>query len=185
MVLYLLRHEIRSKEKIDFNTNLTFSGKHNSRTRLFNKLEHLQIDEIYSSPYKRTLDTIGYFSTTKNIPIKIDWALCEHLSKNERNNMKDLPFPNKQEQEKIHNTYLLDKEYTPTTDLEYIDTYNEDDTKFEHRIDNFILFLHTMLTKNILVVTHKKVCDKITERLVGNKKDIKMGQCLKLDFCSI
>lgn len=185
MVLYLLRHEVRRADNLYFNANLTSIGKYNSNVKLFNKLNNLQIDELYSSPYKRTLETVNMFSITKKIPIKIDWALSEYLSDNDKINYSKKEYPNKETQLSIHKNYYLDTEYIPTTELEYITTYNEKEIDFHKRIDNFILFLSTKMDENILVVTHGNVCSRITKKIMGDAKHFKMGECLKLDFCNI
>jgi len=185
MVLYLLRHELRNPHNTHFQTNLTSIGKYNSNTKLYNKLLNINIDEIYSSPYKRALETVKIYSLSQNVPIKIDWALSEYLDDNARQKNKDISFPNKKEQNIIHKNYNIDNEYLPTTEQDYIDTYFESRESFEKRVDNFILFLYTKLYQNILVVTHSAICDRITEKLMGNTKKLEMGQCFKLDFYPI
>ena len=52
-------------------------------------------------------------------------------------------------------------------------------------MDNFLVFITTNLDKNILLVTHKIVCNRIIEKLIGTNKDIEMGQCFKLDMVNI
>tara|TARA_B100001093_G_C26833021_1_gene1017033 strand:+ start:848 stop:1405 length:558 start_codon:yes stop_codon:yes gene_type:complete len=185
MVLYLLRHEIRNPESLDFESSLTSIGKHNSKIRLFSKLSNIDIDEIYSSPYKRALETVKFYSDISQNPIKIDWALSEYIDNSCRTRFRETVFPNIEEQNYIHKNYNIDKEYIPTTDSSYITTYNETKESLERRVDNFILYIYSRLDKNILVVTHKTICSLITNRLMGVKKDIDMGQCFKLDFCQV
>ena len=70
MVLYILRHERREIDMCDFFGPLNDEGIYGAGTTQFAKFKDLDIDEIYSSPYKRALDTIQSVSLEKKIPIK-------------------------------------------------------------------------------------------------------------------
>lgn len=183
MVLYVLRHEQRPSNKCDYFTNLSKIGSHKSRVILFQKLSNLEIDEIYCSPYKRTLDTIQYSSMALNTKIKIDWALADRLS--EQDALKYDCYPNKEVQENLHKLYNIDLNYVPTTNIDYITSYVESDDDFEKRVDNFLNFITINIDKNILLVTHGLVCNRIIKKLTGINKNIKMGQCYKLDVVDI
>ncbi len=185
MVLYLLRHEIRLKERVDFYTPLGMTGKYRSKTKLFRDLDKLQIDEIYCSPYKRTLDTIDTLSRLKNIPIKIDWALAEFLNIYDQEQNRDNKFPDIGEQTKLHDNYNIDKSYKPTTTHEYVNSYIESYDSFKKRVENFTNLVNLMKSQNILIVTHGAVCNYMSELLVGYRRDFQMGECLKLDFSPI
>ena len=86
MVLYIMRHERRDKDKFDFFSPLNMVGKHYAKTHQFSKFNEIDLDEIYSSPFKRTLDTVSMISVTKKIPIKIDWSLSEKITPKENKN---------------------------------------------------------------------------------------------------
>ena len=80
MVLYILRHECRNLEKVDFFTPLNHIGKHNANTKVFEKFNDIELEAIYSSPYKRTLQTVDKISRVKDISIKLDWKLRYRIS---------------------------------------------------------------------------------------------------------
>lgn len=183
MVLYVLRHEKRPIDRCDYFTNLSSNGRHKSRIELYQKLLTLNIEDIYCSPYKRTLDTIQYSSIGLNAKIKIDWALAERLS--EKDAIKYKTFPNKEDQQKLHKLYNIDREYVATTDIDYITSYVESDNDFEKRVDNFLIFITTNIERNILLVTHGRVCNRIIKKLTGLNREMKMGQCYKLDVTDI
>ena len=81
--IYLLRHEQRERS-VDFNTSLTDIGLHNSATTLCSKLENLNIDVIYCSPFLRTLQTIRPFCEKTGKQINIEWALAESIDSDTR-----------------------------------------------------------------------------------------------------
>ncbi|MBL8025255.1 MAG: histidine phosphatase family protein [Fibrobacteres bacterium] len=75
--VYFVRHAepIHSWED-DKTRPLTPDGKEDS-TNLLNLFENVKIDAIYSSPYKRCIDTIHALSECLKLPIKTDGRLRE------------------------------------------------------------------------------------------------------------
>ena len=184
MVLYLLRHEQRTSDRCDFFTNLTSIGRHRSRVELYQKLLKLRIHEIYCSPYKRTIDTIQHLSTGTDIKIKLDWALSDRLS--EKDSLKYKCFPSKNEQEQLHKLYNIDTSYIPTTNIDYITSYVESDIDYEKRVDNFLNYINTNIeNKNILVVSHASILNRIIKKMTGINKKIDMGECFIVDIVKI
>jgi len=177
MVLYILRHEKRDLKKIDYFAPLNMIGKHYSKTSLYSKFHDIDIEEIYSSPYKRALDTVDTISVSKKVPIKIDWALAEKVV---NTNTSAMNWPDNEQQEDLHILYDIDKKYKPTADINYISSYDESLEKYITRVDTFSQFIETQKNKNILIVTHKCVTDRLIENLTGNKISLAMGDCYEV-----
>lgn len=173
MVVYVLRHEERNLDKPGFFTPLTMIGSHNAKIKLYSEFKDKNIDAIYSSPYKRTLDTISYLSLEKNIPIKIDWAISEKVS---IEHIGDLEWPTHSRQQKLHEAYFCDKSYHPVCDINYINTYKESIDSYLHRIDAFCKFINTQKDKNILIVSHQSVTTQIIERFSNITYKLGMGE---------
>lgn len=177
MVIYILRHERRNLEKCGYFTPLTSIGKHNVKFKLFPKFNEIELDEIYSSPYRRTLETVSVISQTKQIPIKIDWALSERVADKDLGDMK---WPSHKEQMELHETFNINKEYSPTATIEYIDSYTESLEYFMRRVDNFVRFIEAQSDKNILIVSHQSVTDRLIEKLTGKVYHLDMGECYEI-----
>ena len=179
MVVYILRHEHRNLEKVDFFTPLNHIGKLNADTTVFEKFNDIEIDMIFSSPYRRTLQTVDKISQVKDIPIKLDWALSEKIGPVKA---EGLTWPSYQEQNKVHEVFKIDEKYKPTADSDYINTYNESLDSFITRVDTFCHYLQTIKDKNILVVSHQSITDRIIQNLAGEEHHLEMGECYEIDL---
>ena len=179
MVLYILRHERRNLEKVDFFTPLNHIGKHNADTKIFEKFNDIEIETIYSSPYQRTLQTIDKISRVKDIPIKLDWALSEKIDPEKA---QGLIWPSYEEQSKVHELFSIDDKYSPTADRDYINSYDESIDSFITRVDTFSQYLQTQKDKNILVVSHQSITDPIIKNLTNEEYQLEMGECSEIDL---
>tara|TARA_B100001094_G_C18104701_1_gene757725 strand:- start:641 stop:1189 length:549 start_codon:yes stop_codon:yes gene_type:complete len=177
MVLYILRHEKRDLDKYDFFSPLNMIGKHYSKIFQYSKFNDIDIEEIYSSPYKRALDTVSIISISKKVPIKIDWALTERIY---GKNISNIKWPNISEQEDLHSLYEIDNNYTPTADINYINSYDESLDRYITRVDTFSQFIETQKHKNILIVTHQCVTDRLIKNLTGKDISLNMGECYEI-----
>jgi broad specificity phosphatase PhoE len=157
MKIILLRHEKRSWD-CRFFSSLTEEGMLNSLL-LPDKLDKLNIDIIFSSPFIRTLQTIYPYCCKNNLKINVENGLYEY----------------------IHNPiFLLDrvlytKENIDDNDLlSIINPYYssivnksdfsvlEDEVDLERRIIKFFNYLiKNYNNKTVLLVTHRGVCNKI------------------------
>lgn len=160
MKIILLRHEEREID-IGFYSNLTEYGIINACNILPDKLNKLNIDIIFSSPFTRTLQTIYPYSNLYNKNVNIEYGLYEYL----------------------HNPYfLLGKWYYTIDDINDIDlksiiNYNyesiikkndfsvlEDEEDLEKRVKKFFDYLKkNFYNQTILIVTHKGVINKIKD----------------------
>lgn len=81
-MLILLRHEERD-EDISYESPLTNNGKFNSRYKVVNNLLEYSIDEIYCSPFIRTMETIQPYCEKTGKKINIEWCLAESIPERE------------------------------------------------------------------------------------------------------
>ena len=75
MELYLLRHEKRYSSPA-FYTSLTEAGLRNS-IKLAGSLQKYNFDEIYCSPFLRTVQTIFPYLKKNNKKINVEYSLYE------------------------------------------------------------------------------------------------------------
>jgi broad specificity phosphatase PhoE len=175
MKVILLRHEER-EINIGFNSNLTEHGIINACNYLPYKLNKLNIDIIFSSPFIRTLQTIYPYSNLYNRKVNVEYGLYEYL----------------------HNPYFLLGNWYHTIDnindidLKSIINYNyrsivekndfsvlEDEDDLEKRVKKFFEYLkRNFYNKRVLLVTHKGVINKIKDiylRRTDSDENFPMG----------
>ena len=70
--VYFLRHEDRPLQTSTFYIELTEKG-HIGAQKLVSKLNPLNIDYIYSSPFIRTLQTIKPYTLQNNVQVRTDY----------------------------------------------------------------------------------------------------------------
>ena len=157
MKIYILRHEDRTID-CSFFGPLTKKGLINSG-KLIDKLEKLNIDEIYCSPFIRTMQTIYPFVEKKKLKIKLEYGLIEIKH-------QDIVPPKSQNVELplyMAENFNYDKSYLtliPTNDIKYPET----DSDLEIRTKKFLKFIINKFNKTdktILLVTHQGICKNI------------------------
>jgi broad specificity phosphatase PhoE len=159
MRVILLRHEKRGSD-IGFFSNLTDEGIFDAMM-LPKKLEKYNIDEIFVSPFTRTLETSFFISKLLNKKVNVEYALYEYL----------------------HNIYfsIVEWYHTPNDlkndNLKHIINYNyksiikkddftvlEDDKNLEKRIIPFFDYLlNNFNNKTVLLISHQGVLNKIKD----------------------
>jgi len=154
--LYLLRHESRNGNS-NFATPLTPEGLSRAENELCDKLEELDIDTIYCSPFLRTIQTIYPFCKRKGLRVNIDWSLAESLPVN--------PDSFSEYRDIINNEYKSVREYNgPSKGLLSFD-------RLKGRTRSLLSVLEK--DKNILLVTHLPVINAILY-VSGRNKGIEM-----------
>ena len=174
MRVILLRHEKRGSD-IGFFSNLTDEGIFDAMM-LPKKLEKYNIDEIFVSPFTRTLETSFFISKLLNKKVNVEYALYEYL----------------------HNIYfsIVEWYHTPSDlkndNLKHIINYNyksiikkddftvlENTNNLEERIIPFVDYLlNNFNDKTILLISHKGVLNKIKDLYIKKTDlddDFEMG----------
>ncbi len=154
MSLYLLRHCERYLSP-EFYTELTTYGKNCSKSLII-PLENLKINEIYCSPFIRTLQTVAPYAKLTNILIKPENAIYECIREpffkrtDFRYGINDAikEFPEFKD--------IIQTDYVSECDLE--DIVCSDDLKDVY--DRIVPFIDNIKKRvetgnNILLVTHR------------------------------
>ena len=183
MKIYVLRHEIRDLKDPTFYSPLLSNGVKNSEN-LKDILNKLNINLIFSSPFKRVLQTIKPYCDIKNINVNIEYSLYEQIFIHDnvddiyqfdKSNFRKHLLPKDAEY------YLKNKHYRSYLPLNKIE-YNNN-TK--ERADNFIHYIikkYKNTTHNILLATH----EGIVQDILDNYDHFPMGGvCLFYDICDI
>ena len=174
MRVILLRHEKRNSD-IGFFSNLIDQGFLDAM-KLPEKLEPYNIDEIFVSPFTRTMETSFFISKSLNKKVNVEYGLYEYL----------------------HNIYfsIVEWYHTPNDlkndNLKHIINYNyksiikkddfvvlEDDKNLEKRIIPFFNYLlNNFNDKTVLLISHKGVLNKIKDLYIKKTDlddDFEMG----------
>jgi len=166
MNIYIVRHEDRTQDATFFSP-LTDVGLTNS-DKLKETLKMLQIDQIYSSPFIRTLQTVFPYSNSSNIKIKAEYSLGEKIdSFIIPENSYQIKLP-----QYISKSFNVDPSYTSLLQPEN-NKFNESFSDVESRIKLFLKKIIKQNCKkqtNILLVTHQAVACAILK--IIKSKDI-------------
>lgn len=160
MKLYLLRHDERALDDISFYSPLIPHGL-DCANKLKYTLDYYNINLIFCSPFKRTLQTVKPYCDMKNLKLNIEYSLYEKL-----NNINDTLIKKK------YDLLPSDEEYY-LKNLDYVSylSLNDlklDDDSFERSINFMQSIINTYkdIDVNILFVTHSA----IIKNIINNKK---------------
>ncbi len=82
MKIYLLRHEIRDLKNPTFYSPLLNQWLRNAQ-KLKYTLKYIDFDIIYSSPFKRVLQTVKPYCDLSNKKVNIEYSLYEQIYNHE------------------------------------------------------------------------------------------------------
>jgi len=169
MKIYILRHEDRTQDA-SFFSPLTMTGLENSK-KLIEVLDKLHINQIYSSPFIRTLQTIYPYSKKRNILIKMDYSLSEiHLPSLISSNSYGTRLP-----QYLAESFNYEPKYTSNLqpeEIKYPETEKDVENRLKHFLKNLIMN-HGKTDDNIIIVTHQAICNSVLE-LIYKKGIIKL-----------
>lgn len=154
--LYLLRHEQRV-EKIDCYAGLTAEGIRRANDVLPEILQNLEIDEIYCSPFFRTLLTISPYCAITNSKVNIERAIAESINENCDEIVKMF-------------TNIINQEYVSFISECEVEKLNPTLAGLVKRVSPFIDSLDD--SKNILIVTHMPLINAIIKHLTSQYVEI-------------
>jgi 2,3-bisphosphoglycerate-dependent phosphoglycerate mutase len=191
MKIYILRHEDRTQDATFFSP-LTEDGLSNAN-KLIDTLKKLDINQIYSSPYIRTLQTVFPYCNQYKFKIKADYSLGEKIDSYiipEKSYQVSLP-------PYIAKSFNVDPEYKSLIQPKDY-KFNESFSDVENRIKLFLKKIIKQNCKNnnnnnILIVTHQAIASailkiikskNITDQLIfeGNKYPYPKGGLTKIFY---
>jgi broad specificity phosphatase PhoE len=184
MSFIFLRHSQRSKKDLSMEKSLNRTGKYHSNACLIDKLKDLNITEIYCSPFMRCLQTVEQFSNENSTPIKVESSLAEKYSQTDLEKIT-CETPDQENYYEIIKNFNVDKEYIPLYSVNNLleKEYNIFNETFEERIELFVDFLNNckenlQRDRNILIVSHSSVLQKLIFDMYNEDVSLKMGDFL-------
>lgn len=158
MKVYLLRHEKRYDIR-HYETDLTEEGFRDA-DKLVEKLEELNIDIIFSSPYKRVIQTIEPYLKKTNKKINAEYGIYEslHLDTDNRN-IKDID-------KNLYGYQYINTGYKSIFKKDAL-KYGENFKDMNFRTDTFMKYLfndNNLKNKNILIASHMSIINSILNR---------------------
>ncbi len=143
---------------------------------LAQELSQIQIDRIYTSPFLRTIQTADPFARLLQLPIRLEWGLCEWLCRDWTFGMPETTPVG----DLIRCHPNIDVNYQSLVIPCYPETYEELDARIITIADKLI----QDNCKNILVIAHKGSVLGIVAVLTGNQDwrtyDLPCGGIIKL-----
>ena len=173
MKIYLLRHGMRKFEDHGFYSLLTPEGEKQAE-ELVETLEDLKINQIYSSPFIRALQTIKPYSEKSKISVKVEYGIYEDIEEPWFCPEEFQYTLTADEKEK----YRVDETYESYFPMEGI-KFNESFENVQARVDmflNYLLIQHQNTTDNILLVTHMSVVNALLSTYEKREKESKFPQ---------
>ena len=157
MKIYVLRHEKRFSNPT-FNTSLTNRGLHDAK-KLALILQKYTITDIYTSPFKRIIQTVEPYLLKTGFKINIDYSLNESLYEGEVHESDIRPI-----QKNMYGYKYINLDYSPVinyTDLKFPELYNDVKKRTNTLLD---VLITKNENKNILLVTHMTCVNSLLGR---------------------
>jgi 2,3-bisphosphoglycerate-dependent phosphoglycerate mutase len=157
MKIYILRHEDRTQD-CSFFAPLTKGGLDNS-VKLVPYLEKIKIDQIYSSPFIRTLQTIYPYAKEHDKKINIEYGLSElHNEEIIAKKAVGVSLP-----EYLAESFNYNPEYKSLlkpTDILYPEKGKQATTRIKRVLKKIIQDYGTS-DLNIILVSHQTLCNGV------------------------
>jgi len=153
MKLYLLRHEKRAIDNPSFYSPLLEEGLIDA-DKLKHILNDLNINLIFSSPFKRVLQTIKPYCDMKKLNVNIEYSLYEQIYYHETHKFK---FDKNDYKKDLKNSdseyYLKNNEYISYLPLDKIE-FTKDTMLRSNNFLRYIINKYKNTDINILFATH-------------------------------
>lgn len=177
MKLFLLRHEKRWLGDPTFYSPLLKDGLKDAY-KLIDILDSLNINEIFSSPFKRVLQTIKPFCDKKDMKVNIEYSLYEQTFDSKRHIIKFNENDFKKDLLKTDDEYYL-KNTTYKTYLKLNDIHWSKDTSIRSiNFINHIINKYENTDNVILVATHAGIIKDILKE----KDNVPMGGLIEYNY---
>jgi len=153
MKLYLLRHEKRAIDNPSFYSPLLEKGLIDA-DKLKYILNDLNINIIFSSPFKRVLQTVRPYCDINKINVNIEYSLYEQIYHHESHRVKfDKNNFRKDICQSDPEYYLKNNEYISYLSLDKIE-YTQNTTQRSNNFLRYIINKYKNTDINILFATH-------------------------------
>jgi broad specificity phosphatase PhoE len=166
MKIYILRHEDRTQD-CSFFSPLTKLGLDNS-IKLINYLKKENINNIYCSPFIRTLQTIYPFVKVNNKKINLEYGLCE-IHHPDLIPKKAVGINLPEYLAESFNCNINYKSFIKSTEIVYPENNIEVSKRVKKLLHKLILENYKS-DENFLLVTHQSVCCELLKIVNKNIK---------------
>jgi len=103
--IFVVRHEKRPITDPSFNVSLTDEGLADAAELLLPQLQKVGFTKVYTSPFRRVLQTVQPYLAASGLRAHVDWALYEHPEPN--------PAPVMAIPESFHAHFAIEHGYSP------------------------------------------------------------------------
>ena len=183
MKIIIMRHFKRGGSPL-YDTSLTDEGKKDAKNIVF-ELNKLKIDNIYCSPFLRTIQSIYPFANRYKKLINIDTALYEGTNDKSFNDLNTMNHHDQHNKKYPYLAEIINKNYRNSL-LIYSIIPQEGNKRIIARVHKFIKKLISENKNNtILLVTHQCICNAVKKYFDDSVKlndDFPMGsyECINI-----
>lgn len=179
--IYVLRHEKRPVDDPTFDVSLTDEGLEDAEEQVCEELNELGVNAVYSSPYKRVLQTVEPYLKQDHVGMGacVEWCLSEH------------PEPNDTPPTKIpdewHEDFSIESTHTPFMTAEEAHKKNGTIEQVFRRLADFVELLSKIHDEGdvVLLATHQTSVHALLSMASGipvDCMDVPMGKIVELDW---
>tara|TARA_B100000902_G_C27112833_1_gene814524 strand:+ start:157 stop:723 length:567 start_codon:yes stop_codon:yes gene_type:complete len=162
MKLYLLRHEIRNLRNPTFYSPLLPEGLKNAEKLKF-ILSNEKINLVFSSPFKRVLQTVKPFCDMKNMKVNIEFSLYEqiyyHTDIDINFDKNDFRKDLKPSDDEYYLKNINYKSYLPLNQIEF----TKDTKRRGNDFINYIINKYKDTNYNIVLASHGGLISQILD----------------------
>ena len=178
-IIYILRHERRPLDNSTYFVELTDDGKLNAQ-HLADRINELDVDVIYCSPFLRTIQTALPYCKKFNKKIKIEYSLYEYIDQTIFNS-----YTYKHSHKELYEIVEgieenIDDSYTSFLDIDRLNYKEFMDTCYNRVVPFIDHLLDTHKDKKILLLSHGTILGIIKKYLEKGGKFTKEEEHLGL-----
>lgn len=179
--IYVMRHEKRPEDDPTFDVSLTDEGLTAAENDVSERLNDIGVNAVYSSPYRRVLQTVQPYIEEMDVGVKtrVDWCLSEHP---EPNDVPPTEIP-----VEFYEEFDIDMTYKSFMTAEEAHANNFTVRQVESRLAAFVELLSKVHGKGdvVLLATHQTSVHALLSMASGIPLDcfgVPMGRIVELDW---
>lgn len=179
--IYVLRHEKRPVDDPTFDVSLTDEGLEDAEELVCEELNELGVNAVYSSPYKRVLQTVEPYLDQVHVGMGacVEWCLSEHPEPNDT--------PPTEIPDEWHDEFSIESTHVPFMTAEEAHAKNRTIEQVFNRLADFVELLSKIHDEGdvVLLATHQTSVHALLSMASGipvDCMDVPMGKIVELDW---
>lgn len=179
--IYVLRHEKRPVDDPTFDVSLTDEGLEDAEELVCEELNELGVNAVYSSPYKRVLQTVEPYLDQVHVGMGacVEWCLSEHPEPNDT--------PPTEIPDEWHDEFSIESTHVPFMTAEEAHAKNRTIEQVFSRLADFVELLSKVHDEGdvVLLATHQTSVHALLSMASGipvDCMDVPMGKIVELDW---